>query len=68
MRLNVYKHVEPDDMHPRILRKLVYVVKPFSIMYENCGCHVKSLVTGKREISLPFLRKGGMKTCRTTGR
>ena len=62
MKLNVYKSMGPDDIHPRALKELL------SIIFE------KSWLSGevpsdwkKKETLLPFLRKEERKTQGTTG-
>ena len=68
MKLNVYKSMGLDDIHPRVLKEMADVVaEPLSIIFENRGWLVKSPVTGKRETFLPFLIKGERKTQGTTG-
>ena len=47
MRLNVYKSMGLDNMHPRILMKLPIVVAEllFIIFLKSHGCQAKSSVT-----------------------
>ena len=69
MKLDVYKSMGLDDIHPRVLKEMADVVaEPLSIIFENHGWLVKSPVTGKRETLLPFLRKGERRIWGTTGR
>ena len=58
MKLNVHKSLGLDDVHPRVLRYLIWVLSNSPSYLKNNGCQVKSPVTGKREILLPFSRKG----------
>jgi len=51
MRLNVYKPMGLDGMHPRIVRELTVAGCSPSYL-KSCGCQAKSLVTGKRETSI----------------
>ena len=68
MRLNVYKSMGPDDMHPRILKEPADVVAEllFIIFLKSCGCQVKSPGTRKKETTFPFTKKGGRRTQGTT--
>ena len=69
MKLNVYESMGLDDIHPRVLKEMADVVPSHSPSYlKNHGCLGKSLVTGKGETLLPFLRKGERKTWVTTVR
>ena len=59
MRLNVYKIMEPEDIHPRGLRELADVVTEPSHLKSH-DCLVKFSVTGKRETPLtPIYKKEG---------
>ena len=63
MKLDVYKFMGLDDIHPRVLKEMAdAVAKPLSVIFENHGYLVKSPVTGKIETLLLFLRKGERKT------
>ena len=63
MKLNMYRFMGPDDVHPRDLKELIDIVtKPQSPSYSKShGCQV-ILSVGKRETSLLFLRKEERKT------
>jgi len=62
IRLNMYKPAGPDYVYSRVMKGLSDVVdKPLSYL-KSYSCQEKSLVTGKRETSLPFWRNGEIKT------
>ena len=68
MKLNLYKSMGLDDIHPGVLKEMADVVAELtSIIFEKSWLSVKSPVTGKRETLLPFLRKGERKSQGTTG-
>lgn len=61
VRLDVYKSV--DNMSPRVLKKLADVVaETLSIILEKSWQSGKSPLIGRRQTSLPFLRKRERRT------
>ena len=65
MRLNVYKSMGTDDIW-FWRNQLMWLLHCSPSYLRSCGCQAMSLVTGIRETSLPFLRKGERKTWGTT--
>ena len=55
--LNVYKSVEPDGIHPRLLKELSnHLCKPLARLFNN-SVAVNYQRTGNREGSQPYLRR-----------
>ena len=63
--LNIHTSMEPDEIHPRVLRKLAdAVAKPLSMIFERS--RQSGEVPGKRETLGPFLKKVERRTLGTT--
>ena len=68
MKMNVYKSIGLDDIHPRALKEVAdVVVEPLSVIFEKSWLSGEVLVTEKRETLLLFLRKREQYTQGTTG-
>ena len=63
MKMNVYKSMGSDDIHPRVLKEMADVVaEPLSIIFEKSWLSGEVPGDWKREALLPFLRKGERQT------
>ena len=65
--LNIHKSMGPDEMHPRLLRKLADVVtKPLSIAFEKSWQPGKVPGDWRKGNITPFLRRAEKMTLGTT--
>jgi len=58
----------PEGIHPRVLTEVTdMVARPLSIIFEKTGQLGASLMTGRGQISYPYMRIAQKRTQETTG-